>query len=251
MFFDQVLMNSTLADDGLYLLFSQRIQGYEGFECGDPVPFEPNDPKVYGGMQEFYSNSLIKFTLRHAISVQQALDVVLTEEFWQSRAFQFFMGDLHDVMPTATRHLDTMANITGRCKALDDPVFSFAMKNTKAYEAKVNFACNLISNSTQIVTINLVVSYEITPKLSSKTLDFMLTSITGTPSFTESPPFKIEYQELADFMVSETLALAESGYVYGTGYPMKYPRKYPSLWVRQKYLFLYDSSAVPRRIDAL
>ena len=47
-------------------------------------------------------------------------------------------------------------------------------------------------------------------------------------------------------MVSETIALAKNGLVFGTGYKMKYPRKYPSLWVRQNFLFLYDSSAVPR-----
>jgi hypothetical protein len=53
------------------------------------------------------------------------------------------VGDLHDVMPTATKHLETMTNITGLCKAFDDPVFNFAMKNSKSYEAKVNFACHL------------------------------------------------------------------------------------------------------------
>jgi hypothetical protein len=44
-------MNSTLTEDGLYLLFSQVIENDEDFECGDPVPFEPNDPSIYGGMQ--------------------------------------------------------------------------------------------------------------------------------------------------------------------------------------------------------
>lgn len=47
-------------------------------------------------------------------------------------------------------------------------------------------------------------------------------------------------------MVSETLALAKSGYVYGTGYKMKYPRKSPSTMVTKSYLILYDASAVPR-----
>lgn len=71
-------MNSTLAENGLYLLFSQVIQGEEDFECGEPVPFEPNDPSAFGGMQEFLSNSLLKSTLRKAIH-QGALDVNLTQ----------------------------------------------------------------------------------------------------------------------------------------------------------------------------
>lgn len=94
-----------------------------------------------------------------------------------------------------------------------------------------------------------MVSYEISPKLTSKELNIQLTNIAGNPVFVESPPFNIEYTELAQFMVSETLALAKSGYVFGTGYKMKYPRKYPSLLVRQSYLFLYDSSAIPRGVE--
>lgn len=243
--FNNTLVNSTLTDQGLYLLFSQVIQDFEDFECGDPVPFEPNDPATYGGMQEFLSNSLLKSTLRHAIR-KQALDVNLTTEFWQSRAFQFFVGDLHEVMPTATKHLPTLTEITGICRALDDPVFAFAMKSTKTYEAKVNFACSLQFNNTRFLAINLVASYEIAPRLSSKALDIQLTNLAGTPAFIETDPFRIEYQELAEFMVSETMALAKSGYVYGTGYKMKYPRKYPAVFVRQSYLFLYDASATPK-----
>ena len=49
---------------------------------------------MFGGMQEFISNSLFKSTLRYALK-NQKLDVVLNQEFWQSRAFQFFMGDVH------------------------------------------------------------------------------------------------------------------------------------------------------------
>jgi hypothetical protein len=86
-------MNSTLAVDGLYLLFSQVIQGDPDFECGPTVPFQPNDP-VFGGLQEFISNSLLKSTLKFAIK-NGSLDVVLSEKDWQSRAFQFFIGDVH------------------------------------------------------------------------------------------------------------------------------------------------------------
>jgi hypothetical protein len=48
-------------------------------------------------------------------------------------------------------------------------------------------------------------------------------------------------------MVSETLSLAKSGYVYGTGYRLKYPRKHPMLLVSKSYLFLYDASAISKR----
>lgn len=96
------------------------------------VPFEPFDTKTFGGLQEFVSNSLIKSCLRYAVNLK-ALDVTLNEEFWQSRAFQFYVGDLHDVMPSSTKTLPTLMEIKGGCIGLDDPVFSFAMKNTRSY----------------------------------------------------------------------------------------------------------------------
>lgn len=71
-------MDSKLVEEGLYLLFSQVTQGDERFECGDMLPFMPEDPKAFGGAQEFISNSLIKSTLRYAID-RGSLDVVLTE----------------------------------------------------------------------------------------------------------------------------------------------------------------------------
>ena len=84
-----------------------------------------------------------------------------------------------------------MIEITGKCNALDDPVFSFATKTSTSYEVKVNFGCLLnYTNTTRLAGVNTVVTYQIAPKL-SKTLDFMVASISGTPTFVESQPYKI------------------------------------------------------------
>lgn len=181
--FNQTLMNSTLANDGLYLLFSQAIIGDPQFECGEPVPQVPDDP-VFGGLQEFISNSLIKSTLKYALK-RRSLDVILSQEFWQSRAFQFFMGDVHEVMPSTTKNISTMTPLHGRCDGLDDPVFSFTTKSSTAYEVKVNFQCQVhFNNATkQLVGVDLVANYEVAPKLGPKVLDFVLNAISGTPSF--------------------------------------------------------------------
>jgi len=72
--------------------------------------------------------------------------VVLTQEFWQSRAFQFFIGDVHEVMPNSTKKISTMEVLKGGCKGLNDPVFSFAYKTATSYEVKVNFECDLFFN---------------------------------------------------------------------------------------------------------
>jgi hypothetical protein len=64
-------------------------------------------------------------------------------------------------MPTSTKTISSLEQITGRCDALDDPVFSLVAKNTKSYEAKVNFACNLFlyNETVKLIGINLVATY--------------------------------------------------------------------------------------------
>ena len=52
-------------------------------------------------------------------------------------------------------------------------------------------------------------------------------------------------------MVKETMkmALEDGGLVIGSGYKA-YVRKFPGKWVKQNYLFLYDSSVKPKGIFA-
>ena len=76
--YTQTLMNSTLAEDGLYLIFSQKIDGDDQFECDPPVPQVPSDTSIFGGLQQFLSNGLLKSTLKWALK-KGFLDVVLTQ----------------------------------------------------------------------------------------------------------------------------------------------------------------------------
>ncbi len=94
----------------------------------------------------------------------------------------------------------------------------------------------------------MVATYEVSPRLGPKSLDFVLNSLSGKPSFVQSEEFKIEYRELAEFMVSETMALARGGKVIGSDYQMDKAvyRKFPQVWVKPDYLFLYDSTTKPR-----
>ena len=45
------------------------------------------------------------------------------------------------------------------------------------------------------------------------------------------------------------MALEDGGLVIGSGYKA-YVRKFPGKWVKQNYLFLYDSSVKPKGIFA-
>ena len=91
----------------------------------------------------------------------------------------------------------------------------------------------------KLLTIDIVVTYEVTVKANSRNFDFTLTSISGVPSFVEKAPFIVEFTELAQFMVSETILLAKGGTVLGTGFEAE-QRKSPNVMVRDKYMFVYD-----------
>ena len=58
----------------------------------------------------------------------------------------------------------------------------------------------------------------------------------------------MEYKELAEFMVGETMALARGGKVIGSDYQMDKAvyRKFPQVMVKPDYLFMYDSTAKPK-----
>jgi hypothetical protein len=62
-------------------------------------------------------------------------------------------------MPNSTKRIQTLQEITGRCTAFNDPVFSFATKTSSAYEVRVNLACDLNFNETKLISVNLVVNY--------------------------------------------------------------------------------------------
>ena len=56
------------------------------------------DVLKYGGIQEFISLSVFKNTLKFGIEAG-ILDTVLNKQNWESRMFQFYAGDLYEVMP--------------------------------------------------------------------------------------------------------------------------------------------------------
>lgn len=86
------------------------------------------------------------------------MDVTLSQEDWQSRAFQFFMGDLHDTIPS-TRNISSFKEIKGNCAAIYDKNLGLTKKTISSYSMKANFTCYLYLNTTKIVDINIPVEY--------------------------------------------------------------------------------------------
>jgi cytochrome c oxidase assembly protein Cox11 len=108
--------------------------------------------------------------------------VYLSQDNWQSRAFQFYVGDLHEVIGS-TKNVSSYVEMTGKCQAINDKNFNLEMKTVSSYAVKVNFTCFLEQNGTKLVDIVLPVEYEITPTLTSRELNFVIKNIKGTPTF--------------------------------------------------------------------
>lgn len=154
------------------------------------------------------------------------------------------MGDVHEVIPT-TKSLSTLNEVTGLCRAILDSSFSFEMKSDRAYDINVNFTCDFNHSKTvKLVSMSLLVNYELRPQVSAKTVDFLIGNVGQKPIFKEVEGYEIRYAELAEFMVAETVKMVTSSKVLGSGYKV-IPRKLPNYIVRDKYLFLYDAAYTP------
>lgn len=188
------------------------------------------------------SNSILKSTVRYILK-KGFFNIKLNQQEWESRAFQFYAGDLYLAIPSLRKQPQD-AVITGTCSAANDDSFSFKKKSREQYSLTLNFSCSLGMGNTTIVKINMVTVNIIDVILEFKQLRFKINSITGTPAFEEVEGYKIENMEFAKFLVTETLKVAEGTSTFGTGYKTN-QREHPYLIVEDDYLFLYDPSYNP------
>ena len=66
--------------------------------------------------------------------------------------------------------------------------------------------------------MNLAVDYEIEVRPKLKTVDFVIKSIAGVPTFVQESEFPIQRVNLAEQLISQTLDLAVGSRVFGSGF---------------------------------
>ena len=59
---------------------------------------------------------------------------------WETEAFQFYVGDLYDVI-AETQKLAPRTKISGGCNALDDVFFDMRRFNYESLQLTVNYSC--------------------------------------------------------------------------------------------------------------
>jgi len=71
----------------------------------------------YGGLQSFISMGLVQSTAKWGLD-NGVYDTDLNENTWQSRHFQFYVGDLYDVIPALQKKYYPNNKLNGNCKSL-------------------------------------------------------------------------------------------------------------------------------------
>jgi hypothetical protein len=63
-------------------------------------------------------------------------DTDLNEDAWESRHFQFFAGDLYDVIPALQKKFYPSNKLNGNCKALSNG-FSFGRGSSETFNVSI------------------------------------------------------------------------------------------------------------------
>lgn len=71
--------------------------------------------RTHGGLQEFVTYDVYRNTLNYAID-QKFMNIDLNRANWQSRFFQFYAGDLYEVIPKIATKYRATAAVTGSCQ---------------------------------------------------------------------------------------------------------------------------------------
>lgn len=240
--YDNPVLLIQMNDQGTTLLSSQVIMDDPNFECGPAIPTQPEDVTIFGGKQNMLSNSLLKSSVRYILT-KGYFNIKLNQQNWESRAFQFYAGDLYMAIPSLKK-VNAETPIAGECKAFNDDSFNFSVKSDTQYLVNLNYSCSLNMTNTTIIQFTILTANVINVTLGYRELGFKIHSIAGTPVFEEISGYKIENSNFAKFLVSETLKVATGSPVFGTGYKTN-QREHPVVKIRPDYLFMYDPSYIP------
>ena len=141
---------------------------------GSSPSFKPNVSlflfRVYGS-QEFLSFDIYKNTIRYAID-QKFLDTSLEKRFWESRMFQFYAGDLYEVIPAVAQNFIATEEVTGTCKA-EEKDLTITKKNHTVLNVNLNYDCELFISRSQVQSFKVKnMTFEVEGRAHSDHLKF-------------------------------------------------------------------------------
>lgn len=178
------------------------------------------------------------------------LDTVLNNQ-WEVDAFQFYAGDLFDMISNLYLTFSPRAILDGECKAQKDrlrltPSREFD-SNTYAFLATYNCTLkgtNTAGSTVQVMKITAKTRIYITVEATTKSLSFKITEAEFDDlTFNPVGNYFVNNIDLAFYRATKILKKVVGTQTFGTGFPTVV-RELPKTRVDTNWVFYYDSSHI-------
>ena len=205
--------------------------------------------RVYGSTQQFVSYDFYENVIKYAIS-KNLLDTDLSREGWESRMFQFYAGDLYEVLDKVQSRFFADKEVTGNCRA----TFT-GLKVWKAgfdtFNVSIHFDCELNIERTKVLDFAVGLQAEIEGAPRATTMDFRFRRHEEFVSFYPYADYRVLDESLGRAMIKHSLNRMYEGRLFGSGWPMSPPRDYPHMMAEDNYTIVYDSTHVDPHLTEL
>jgi hypothetical protein len=187
--------------------------------------------------------SVIKYLLANGW-----LDTSLNEQ-WESDAFQFYAGDLFDLINNLHLTFSPRAILDGGCTAQKDGLNLMASRefDANAYNLGIKYSCSLKGTNKEGSTA-LILKFKAATKLYIKaeatthTLTFkIIEAEVENMSFEPVGSYFVSNIDLAMYKAKSAIRQIINTFTFGTGFPT-IPREYPKTRVDTNHVLYYDVS---------
>lgn len=119
--------------------------------------------------------------------------------------FQFFAGDLYEVIPRVAYNFLASDVITGKCTA--EPTTLKIEKGThETINVTMDYDCNLYAAGKQVAVFKIQnMTFQVEGKVKDDHLNFHVVGFSRKIQFFEYDQYKVENLELAELMVNHSL----------------------------------------------
>lgn len=171
------------------------------------------------------------------------MDTDLNKANWESRMFQFFAGDLYEVLPLVQSKFYATEPVTGVCKATTGGLRVYK-SGLDVFNVTLHFDCELNIQKQKVLgfAVGLESTIEGVPRASS--LDFRVRNFQELVTFYPYGDYKTLNEPLARELLRHSLRRLEFVPCFGSGWPLSPPRDYPNFMTEDNVTVVYDSTHV-------
>jgi hypothetical protein len=157
--------------------------------------------------------------------------------------FQFYAGDLYEVLGKVQERYFAETPVTGICRATFTGLKVYK-SGFDTFNVSIHFDCELNIQRTKILDFGVGLEGEVEVLPTESTLDFAFRRHTEFTTFYPYADYKLLNEELGRAMVRHSLNRLAEARLFGSGWPQSPPRDYPHMMAEDNYTIVYDSTHV-------